>query len=715
MSQPIRVALDLDGVLTEHPAPLAHAANLQFDLDLPDTAFVDSAGFDITDEVRAWVYGERGPASALVAASGASAFVAALIERLGPDRVVIITARPEAAGKMTRRWLAEQGIEQVEVHFADDKVKLAQQLGITHAVEDSLRHSSSYQAAGIAAFLLHCPAHLAPHGSGQAVRDFDAILDAFSERSELPMQRPTIVISDVIDPDAHAHLSDNAEVIDVNGTDREALLAAVEHADALVVRSETQVDADLMRQASALRVVARAGVGVDNIDLDAATQSGVMVLNAPGANSVSAGEHTIAIMLNIARQLNLANTSMHAGKWERKKFKIFDLKGKTIGIVGLGRVGRVVASRLKAFDAHVIAHDPYVSADRFRDLGVERVNYPELLATSDIVTYHVPLTPETHHYLDRDAVRQLKRGAVVINCARGEVIDHDALAEALDDGRVLAAGIDVFPEEPLMSSPFWGRPNVILTPHIGGSSREAQAAVGEIISSSVLAALNGESVPNAVNLPAAEIEPSTSRRLTQTAAAAGHLLSVLEPAMPSAFSLNAHGNVSDEVSELIYTAALSGGLQQWAPGRVTPVNARLAATEAGISQHLSRFNRPEGTDVAFQFGVENGDEHRVTVRWSKEEIGIFSIDGFSLGQPLAGDLLITHHQDIPGVVGKIGMLLGQHGINIAGMQLGRHERGADALMVLNVDDPISPELLSEIKAATGIANAYVVSLPVVSA
>lgn len=712
----VRLAVDLDGVLTEHPAPLAHAANAQFDLELGDGAFVDSAGFKVPDHVRAWVYSDSGPAAQLVPHPDALAFLKHAVDLLGPENVMILTARPERSASMTVRWLQQHGLDRCRVIYAEDKVAAARENGVTHAVEDSVRHTLAYQDAGIQVFFLTGDSP-APDEVEQPVKDLAELTDCLDQLVNLGGQSsedlPTIVVSDVIDPDAYATLAGAAMIIDVDGTDRAALLEAIHNADALVVRSETQVDEEVIARAPKLRVVARAGVGVDNIDIDAATRAGIVVLNAPGANSISAGEHTIAILLAIARQLTAANTSMHAGKWERKRFKLFDLQGKTVGIVGLGRVGRVVASRLQAFGCHVIAHDPYVSADIFRELDVERVSYPELLATSDIVSYHVPLTDETYHYLSRHSIRTLKRGAVVINCARGDVIDHEALAEALENGHIRAAGVDVFPEEPLKWSPLWGRENVILTPHIGGSSAEAQAAVGEVISRTVLAALRGEAVPNAVNLPAAEIEPEVSRKLALIAGAAGHLLSVLEPNVPLSFSMNTHGDVSDEISELVFTTALSGGLQRWADERVTPVNSRIAANQLNIAQHVSRYStRGDGT-VAFEFSVHNESAHHVTVHWSGEEVGIYEVDRFSLGQPLAGDVLISHHRDVPGIVGRIGTMLGNHGVNIAGLQLGRLARGGEAIMVLNVDDPISDDLMAEILAVPEVENAYVVSLPTV--
>lgn len=711
----LRVAIDLDGVLTEHPAPLAHAANERFDLGLPDAAFVDSAGYSVTEEVRQWVYSDDGPASRLTVAAYARDFLLQLAELVGESNLFIVTARPASSEAMTRRWLVENGLTIGNVVFADDKVDVAKRLGLTCAIEDSARHANAYSAAGLISYLLAEREGSASNGAVRYAPNLPALIELLADHVRAlgvrRSERPLIVISDRIDAAAHARLSAEADVIDVDGTDIAAVRDALVNADALVVRSETFVDQDLIDAGRRLRVIARAGVGVDNIDVDAASRAGVVVLNTPGANSVSAAEHTIAMMLAIARQLPQSNASLHERRWERKRFQLFDLKGKTIGIVGLGRVGSAVARRLAGFEVTLLGHDPYVPRERFEELDVERVGYLELLWRSDIVTYHVPLTDETHYYLSPTTIAQLKRGAIVINCARGEVVDHAALAAALDSGVISAAAVDVFPHEPLTESPLWGRSNVILTPHLGGSSAEAQAAVGEIISSTTLAALRGESVPNAVNLPAATLDDDTLRRLTRAAGAAGHLLSVLQPEPPERFSMTGRGDVSGGIGDLVLTAALSGALQRWSSQRTTLVNARLVASEAGIDVGSSYSHGGGGHVSEFSFETTGERQHHVTLRWQGDVIGIYEVDRFSLGQPLEGELLITHHHDQPGIIGAIGLVLGQHGVNIAGMQVGRHARGGEAIMVLNVDETIPQEALLEILNIEAISTAYVVSLP----
>lgn len=529
-------------------------------------------------------------------------------------------------------------------------------------------------------------------------------------------RRPTIIISDAIHQAARQRFAAAAEIVDVDGTNVAALLDAVRRADALVVRSETDVNSDVLAAGVNLRVVARAGTGVDNIDLEAATRAGVLVLNAPGANAISAAEHTISLLLAVTRQIAVANASTHAGRWERKKMRPVDLSGRTVGIVGLGRVGSLVAKRLRAFDMRVLAYDPYITPQRFTEIGAAPVDLETLLEASDVVTFHVPETPETVNMLDAEAIRHLKPGAIVINAARGGVVDQEALAEAITEGRIAGAGVDVYPNEPCTRSPLFGLEKAVLTPHIGGSSAEALAAVGEVISTTTLAALRGEAVPNAVNLPAASLHAPELQRLTTAAGAAGRLLAVLEPDLPRTFRVTIRGLVPGDVVEHVVAASLSESLQRWTGERVTPVNAGLVAAERGVRVRTETGDADAARIPDFSFEVDSDDghlSHHVSVRWDRSDAAIMEVDGFTLNSPLAGDVLITHHRDQPGVIGAVGMIMGRYDVNIAGMQVGRHlpRRGGEAIMVLNVDDAIPPEALSELKTIPGIETAYVVSLP----
>jgi D-3-phosphoglycerate dehydrogenase len=734
------LAIDLDGVLTEHPRPLALAASARFGMEMPESAFVDSAGLNVPQQVRDWVYGPDGPAAKLAPAAHGPQFLRRVLELYGADNVAIVTARPESSAEMTRNWLETHGFPSCQIVFADLKAAVALRRRFSHAVEDSLRHARNYASAGVNCFLvnagesgrglddpriasaedlaalLRVMTAQAAHGNGSAMSEMLHVSEANGvETSEF--EQPVIVISDAIHAKARERLGAAATIVDVDGTDVPALLAAVARADALVVRSETEVTDEVLRAAPNLRVVARAGVGVDNIDLDAATRAGVLVLNAPGANAVSAAEHTIALLLAVTRQIVIADQSTRAGRWERKQMRPVDLRGRTVGIVGLGRVGSQVAKRLRAFEMNVIAYDPYITPQRFTELNAAPVDYETLLESADVVTFHVPETPETLNLLDRAAIARLKPRAIVINAARGGIVDEVALADALRESRIAGAGVDVYPHEPAVISPLFAIPTAVLTPHIGGSSAEALAAVGDVISTTTLAALRGEAVPNAVNLPAASLHAPELQRLTRSAGAAGRLLAVLEPELPRTFGVTVRGLVPGDVVEHVVAAALSEALQRWTDERVTPVNARLLADERGLRVRVvSGDDEPARLpDFSFEVMEQEGAplSHHVSVRWDRSDAAIMEVDGFTLNSPLAGDVLITHHRDQPGVIGAIGTILGRFDVNIAGMQVGRHlpRRGGEAIMVLNVDDAIPDEALAELKRIPGIATAFVVSLP----
>lgn len=720
----------MDGVLTESPAPLARAANAHFGIDLPESAFVDSSGLNVSMDIREWVYSPHGPAASLAPADGAQHFLATLERLVGDGNVMVITARPETSAAMTLDWFKAHGFVQCPVIFADDKSSIARRQGCAYAVEDSIRHATNYAADGFTCFLINHAEAIDTDASGKIipVTSFDQIVQVVERLVSAPMlppgvsalppaseatgeTSPLIVVSDAIHPVAREAFERVGRIVDVDGTKVPALLEAIRDADALVVRSETQVTEEVLAAAPMLKVIARAGVGIDNIDVDAATRHGVLVLNAPGANATSAGEHTISLLLAIARQLPYANQTTHSGEWKRKAIKPFDLRGRTVGIVGLGRVGTIVAKRLKAFEMRVIASDPYIPDDRFDDAGVERAEFDDLLGQADIVTFHCPSTGETAHMLDRESLSRMKRGAIVLNCARGDIVDQEALAEAIRSGHIAAAGIDVFPHEPCTESPLFGLDNVVLTPHTGGSSAEALEAVGRVIGTTTIAALRGESVPNAVNLPPASLEAPALRMLTSVAAAAGHLLSVLMPEQPASVSIEARGLVSNDILTHVMNAALANALQRWLGRRVTSVNARMIAGELGIAIRESADDGDETSIPQFRFTVRGDTTHSVVISWDRAVAGIVEVDRFSLAQPLAGYVLITHHHDQPGVIGKLATVLARYNINIAGMQVSRHEPRAEAMMVTNVDEDIPPDALDEIRAVDAVEDAFIVSLP----
>lgn len=718
------VAIDLDGVLTEHPRPLARAANAQFGLDLPESAFVDSAGLDVPESVRDWVYGPDGPASELLPAAEAQEFIARVIELVGIEHIRILTARPELSAEMTRAWLRRNGFPSTNILFSDDKATVAREEGCTYAVEDSVRHARSYAEQGFKVFLLMTPTTppIDDHPNIHRVKTLMAIVSHIEEALELERVqsslsgrgadgRPKIVVADQIDPAARERLMARAEVVDVDGTDLQALLAVLPEADALVVRSETQVTAGVIAAGPHLRVIARAGVGVDNVDLEAATRAGVLVLNTPGANRISAGEHAIALLLAVTRQLAIADSGTRAGRWERKLLKPIDLAGRTVGVVGLGRVGSVVASRLKAFEMEVLAYDPFVAPGRFTHLGVVACDYMEMLSRVDVLTFHVPSTDATRHMLDADRIARMRPGSIVINAARGDIVDQDALAAALRSGHLWGAGVDVFPQEPCRESPLFDLSNVVLTPHTGGSSAEALANVGEMMSTTTLAALAGQAVPNAVNLPPASLLAEDLQRLTGVAGAAGHLLSVIQAELPAAFQVTVRGLVQADVVEHVLGSALAESLSRWTGRRVTPVNARLVAHDLGVEVRALTGTAEAATEPSFSFEASGEVSHHVRVSWDRHVAGIVEVDRFALDRALAGEVLITHHRDVPGIIGRVGTIIGLYRINIAGMQVGRHHRGGEALMVVNVDSEIPAAALEEIMTIPGVETAYKVSLP----
>lgn len=727
----LRIAVDLDGVLTDSLEPLAHAANSHFDIGLPETVFVDSSGMAVPDEVREWTYRPEGPAAALDAAHGAQAFMRQLMDIAGADNVLIVTARPESSADMTIRWFRQHGFEKVQLIFADDKVATARRQGCTWAVEDSIRHASTYADAGVNVFTMNVVEHLPDPlpATIHPVSGFSEIIDqlsrTYASRSArlieslppLPSadasgDRWKIVVSDKIHDIARTQLSEHADLVDVDGTDIPSLYAVLAAADALVIRSETNVTQELLEHAPRLRVVARAGVGVDNVDVPAATRAGVIVLNTPGANAISAGEHAIALLMAATRQIPFANATTHAGEWQRKAVRPIDLRGRTLGLVGLGRVGLVVARRLKAFEMHVIAFDPFLPSQRFHEMGIEAVDLDEIWSRSDVVSFHCPATPENHHILNEQTLAQMKPGAIVINAGRGELVDEYALAHALESGHIRAAGVDVYPHEPCVESPLFGIANAVLTPHTGGSSAEALEAVGRVIGSTTIAALRGEAVPNAVNLPAASLEAPALKLLTSVSAAAGLLLSVLMPEGATSMSVQAQGLVSNDLTEHVTNAALASALQGWLGRRVTPVNGRLIAEEMGMTVRTSADDGDETSIPRFEFEISGDEEsHSVVVSWDRDIAGIVEVDRFGLSQPLSGYVLITHHQDRPGVIGSLATTLARYNINIAGMQVSRVQPRGEAMMVTNVDELIPEEALAEIRVIDGLENAFIVSLP----
>ena len=494
------------------------------------------------------------------------------------------------------------------------------------------------------------------------------------------------------------------------------LPAALADADALVVRSAVQVDDALMGGAPKLRVIGRAGVGVDNIDAEAATRRGIVVMNTPGANAVAVAELTIGMMLALARKLPTANAGMHAGRWEKKNLQGAELRGKTLGILGLGRIGLEVAKRAKGFGLEIVGSDPFVSAAVARESGIKLVSLDELIAGSDYITLHVGLTPQTTGVINAKTLAKMKKGVRIVNCARGELIDDAALVEALKSGQVAGAALDVFAEEPVKNSPYAELDNVILTPHIAGSTAEAQEAVGIQIAHQVRDYLKLGVVQNAVNLPSLTHEEYV--QLAPYIDLAGRLGSFLAQAGKGgieAVHIVYGGILAEAKIDLVRNAAIEGLLQ--GSENVNRINATAVAQERGIRVHEDKQENHRGgaaTVLTIELHSVHGKSQASATVIRGEQPRLLEFDGIDIETPLEGNLLVCRNLDVPGVIGRIGSILGEHGVNIANFALGRDRSGAKpvhALAVVQVDAPVSDTVLEALKTIEALLEAKLVKLP----
>ena len=496
----------------------------------------------------------------------------------------------------------------------------------------------------------------------------------------------------------------------------DGLPAALADADALVVRSAVQADDALMAHAPKLRVIGRAGVGVDNIDADAATRRGIVVMNTPGANAVAVAELTLGLMLAMARKIPAANASMHAGRWEKKTLQGMELRGKTLGILGLGRIGLEVARRAKGFGLEIIGSDPFVSAAVARENGIKLVTLDELMSGSDYITLHVGLTPQTAGVINAKSLAAMKKGVRIINCARGELVDDAALVDALKSGHVGGAALDVFTVEPPKDSPYAALDNVILTPHIAGSTAEAQEAVGIQIAMQVREYLKLGVVQNAVNLPSLSHEEYVV--LAPYIDLAGRLGSFLAQAGKSgieSINLTYGGALGEAKTDLVRNAAIEGLLQ--GSENVNRINAAAVAQERGIRIHEEKQENHRGgraSVLTVELHAAAGTSRASATVIHGEQPRLLEFDGIDIETPLEGNLLVCRNLDVPGVIGRIGSILGDHGVNIANFALGRQRTGpkpVQALAVVQVDAPVQGAVLEALKTIEALLEARPVSLP----
>jgi D-3-phosphoglycerate dehydrogenase len=495
----------------------------------------------------------------------------------------------------------------------------------------------------------------------------------------------------------------------------DGLPAALADADALVVRSAVQVDDALMAHAPRLRVIGRAGVGVDNIDAEAATRRGIVVMNTPGANAVAVAELTIGLMLALARKLPTANTTMHAGKWEKKSLQGAELRGKTLGILGLGKIGLEVAKRARGFGLEVVGSDPFVSAAVARENGIALLTLDELFAKADYLTLHVGLTPQTAGIINAKTLATMKKGARIINCARGELVDDAALVAALKSGQVAGAALDVFAVEPPKDSPYASLDNVILTPHIAGSTAEAQEAVGVQIAMQVREYLKLGVVQNAVNLPSLSHEEYVQLApYIDLAGRLGSFLAHTGKGSIESIHLIYSGALAEAKVDLIRNAAIEGLLRS--SENVNRINATAVAQERGIRVHEDKRESVRGgagTTLTIELHSASGKSDAIATVLHGEQPRLLSFDGIDVEAPLEGNLLVCRNLDVPGVIGKIGTILGEHGVNIANFALGRERSGSKpvkALAVVQVDAPVSDTVLDALHTIEALLEARLVQV-----
>ncbi len=512
------------------------------------------------------------------------------------------------------------------------------------------------------------------------------------------------MIAEKLAPSVLDILGDEVDVRYVDGTDREALFEALASADALLVRSATRVDAEALGHAHRLKVVARAGVGLDNVDVPAATERGVMVVNAPTSNIVSAAEHAVALLLAVARRIPAADASLRSGQWKRSSFNGVELSGKTVGVIGLGKIGQLVAQRLAVFGTELIAYDPYVSPVRAAQLGIELVHLDELLSQADAISIHLPKTPETLGLIGADQLAKTKPGVLIINAARGGLVDEQALAEAVRDGQVGGAGIDVFATEPCTASPLFELPQVVVTPHLGASTAEAQDRAGTDVARSVLLALRGEFVPDAVNVITGGVVGEEVRPWLPLTQKLGTVLTALTDRPPASVTVDVRGELAAEDVSVLQLAALRG-IFTGVVDQVTFVNAPRLAQERGVA--IAVVTAPESPShrsvVSVRGAFADGAVYSVsgTLSGPAQVQKLVEIDGRHFDLRAQGEAVFMEYPDRPGVMGTVGMLLGDAGVNIEAAQISQTTAGTDAIMVLRVDQPVPTEVLEAIGSAVG--------------
>jgi D-3-phosphoglycerate dehydrogenase len=514
-----------------------------------------------------------------------------------------------------------------------------------------------------------------------------------------------IVIAEEIADAGLDRLRSAGFIVDVQlNKSADELHAILDGAHALIVRSATMVDAAMLAAGKQLVVVARAGVGLDNIDVEAATKQGVMVVNAPQSNVLSAAEHTMALILSIARNVPQAHSALTAGRWERSKWEGIELAGKTLGILGLGRIGTLVAQRARAFDMRLVAYDPYVSAERGRELGVEMTTLERVVEQADVLTIHLPKNKETTGIINADMLKRAKRSLRIVNVARGGIADEADLAEALRNGTIAGAALDVFTKEPVTDSPLFGLGNIVVTPHLGASTREAQDRAGEVVADMVQLALNGDFVPFAVNLEAGDAN-ETLKPFVPLADRIGRVFASLIESTPSTIEISTTGEIGGYDPGLITISALKGMLSVWSTDQVSLVNAPSMARNLNITVESVASTTTTHRDYVNLITLRSGDRNiAATLTGRRREARIVMIDHHLTDIPPSEHMLVVKNDDRPGAIGRVATALGNAGINIANMDVGSSETAGSALMCIATTTAVPLDVLQHLRTLEGISS-----------
>ncbi|MES2065039.1 MAG: phosphoglycerate dehydrogenase [Pseudomonadota bacterium] len=519
---------------------------------------------------------------------------------------------------------------------------------------------------------------------------------------------PKVLISDKMDPKAAQIFRERGvEVDEITGKTPEELIAIIGDYDGLAIRSSTKVTKAILAAATNLKVIGRAGIGVDNVDIPAASAQGVVVMNTPFGNSITTAEHAIALMFALARQLPEADASTQAGKWEKNRFMGVELTSKTLGLIGAGNIGSIVADRARGLKMKVIAFDPFLSPERALELGIEKVELDDLLARADFITLHTPLTDQTRNILSAEALAKTKKGVRIVNCARGGLIDEAALKAGLDSGHIGGAALDVFVEEPAKASPLFGTPNFVSTPHLGASTTEAQVNVAIQVAEQMADFLVAGGVTNALNMPSLSAEEAP--RLKPYMALAeklGSLVGQLTHGAIARISVHAEGAAAELNQKPIVAAVLAGFLRTQTD-TVNMVNAPLLAKERGIEVREVRTEREGDYHTLLRVSVKTdaGERSVAGTLFGDSAPRVVELFGIKVEADLAGHMLYVVNEDAPGFIGRLGTLLGTAGVNIGTFHLGRRSAGGEAVLLLSIDDAVTPELLAQVRALPGVKTA----------